>query len=62
MKELHLLIKYSVTLCSLINLNSLAESFNMNINILNLPPDDYILFTKSGEYHSLQKLLNFKRD
>lgn len=60
--ELKLLIKYAVTLCSLINLNSLAESFNTNINILNLPPDDYILFTKSSECHSLQQILNFKRE
>ena len=60
--ELKLLIKYAITLCSLINLNSLTESFNTNINILNLPPDDYIVFTESQQCSSLQQILNFKRE
>jgi hypothetical protein len=60
-KELKCLIKYSITLLSLINLNSLAEGFNQNKNILNLPANDFIALSESGEYHSLQQFLNFKR-
>ena len=61
MKELKLLIKYSITLVSLINLNSLAEGFNQNRNILNLHPDDFISFSKTNHFSSFQKIINFKR-
>ena len=49
-RELRLLLKYSILLVSLINLNNLAEGFNKNKNILNLPSDDYIFLSSTSEF------------
>jgi len=46
-KEIKLLIKYSVTFVSLINLYFLAEGFNQNKNIFNLEADLFTEFQES---------------
>lgn len=49
-KELKLLIKFAVSLVSLVNLYRLSEGFNRNQNILNLPSDDFIFLNETEEF------------
>ena len=57
-----MLIKYCITFVSLINLNSLAEGFNQNRNILDLDGYVYTAFLNSDQYSAFQKIVNFKRE
>lgn len=61
MKEVRLLVKYAVVFVSLVNLNSLAESFNRSRNMLDLDGDQFTAFQNSTEYSAFQKFVNFKR-
>lgn len=56
-----MLIKYAVIFVSLININTLAEGFNQNRNILDLDGDQFTHFQSSEEYAAFQKFVNFKR-
>jgi hypothetical protein len=60
-KEVRLLVKYAVVFVSLVNLNSLAESFNRSRNMLDLDGDQFTAFQNSPEYSAFQKFVNFKR-
>ena len=56
-----MLIRYAVMFVSQININSLAEGFNQNRNILDLDGDVYTAFQSCDQYTVFQKIVNLKR-
>jgi hypothetical protein len=60
--ELQMLIKYAIMFVSLINLNTLAEGFNQNRNILDLDGYIYTAFQSCTEYSAFQRIVNYKRN
>lgn len=61
-EELHLLIDYSVSLVSLINLNALSEGLNRNANILELEADLFTAFAGSSQCSNFKKFANILKD